>query len=541
MRRFTELYLALDGTNAVSEKTEALVHYLESAPPADAAWVVALLTGNRPRGLGASRLLRTLCLEVTGHPDWLLEECRTAVGDLSETIALLLPPPERGCDDSLDQVMRERVLPLRDADDDGRRELIRSAWSALDAEQRLVHHKLIRGGFRVGVRKSTVVRALARLAGLDVDLMAHRLTGRFEPTADAFRALLQPARPREHRERPYPFLLAHPLAVEPASLGPVTDWVLEDKWDGIRAQLMIRSGDRRLWSRGEEPIGHQFPELLAVADLPDDTVLDGEVLLWSGDRPRPFHELQTRLNRNRPPEPQLELFSEVEARFVAYDLLEEEGTDLRDRPLEERRRRLACLLERLDSPSLAPSRPHEPADWTEAARLRATARARGTEGLMLKRRASRYGVGRVRGEDGWLKWKLDPHTADAVMIGAQPGSGRRASLYTDYTFAIWDRTAEEPVLVSFAKAYSGLEQGEIERLDRWIRKNTVARNGPFRAVRPEQVFEIAFDGIQRSGRHRSGLAVRFPRILRWREDKPAAEADDTATLTDLLEATWGAS
>jgi len=534
MRRFTRLYLALDGTNSTTERKDALKRYLDEAPDGDAAWAVALLTGNRPRGIGATRLLRTLCLEVTGHPEWLFDECRSAVGDLSETIALLLPPPATSTDESLEDTITNRVLSLRGADEATRRRIITDAWSVMDSDERLVLHKLIRGGFRVGVQKRTVTRALAESHGLDFDLMAHRLTGRFAATAEAYRALTAPERADEHRERPYPFFLAHPLGGPPEELGDPRDWIVEEKWDGIRAQLIVRDGERRLWSRGEEPIGAQFPELLAAADLPANTVLDGEVLLWGSEGPRSFFELQKRLNRNRPPEPQLDLFGRQEARFIAYDLIESDGVDLRDRPCIERRRALERMVGGLDSELLVLSGVREIADWSDAARLRSTARERGTEGLMLKPRASQYGTGRTSGPGAWLKWKCDPFSADAVLIGAQPGTGRRANLYTDYTFAIWERSGEEPVLRSFTKAYSGLDQSEIERLDRWIRRNTTDRNGPYRAVVPEQVFELAFDGIQRSARHRSGLAVRFPRIIRWREDKPAAEADDTQTLAALL-------
>ena len=534
MKRFTDLYLALDGTNSTLEKKDALKAYLSEASDADAAWTIALLTGNRPKGIGATRILRTLCIEVTGYPEWMLDECRVAVGDLSETIALLLPGPDAFSAENLSRTMDERVVALRGADEALRRRIITEAWSVFDSNQRLVYHKLIRGGFRVGVQKRTVTRALAEAHDLDFDLVAHRLTGRFAPRPEEYRRLISPERPDEHRERPYPFFLAQSLARDPSELGDPADWCIEDKWDGIRAQLSVRGRERLLWSRGEEPIGVQFPELLAAADLPTDTVLDGEVLLWKDAGPRSFLELQKRLNRTRLPGPQLQLFGGDEARFIAYDLLEYAGEDLRARPLSERRDRLRQVVADVSSELIGLSESHAIGDWSEVRSHRESARARGTEGVMLKPRDSPYGVGRRSGPGGWLKWKVDPFTADAVMVGAQSGSGRRANLHTDYTFAIWDRAGDEPTLVTFAKAYSGLDQGEIERLDRWIRRNTTSRKGPFRAVKPEQVFELAFDGIQRSNRHKSGFAVRFPRIHRWREDKPAIEADDTVTLSSLL-------
>ncbi|MCP4496898.1 MAG: ATP-dependent DNA ligase [Phycisphaeraceae bacterium] len=536
MKRFTDLYLALDGTNSTAEKTAMLVDYFDSAPDADAAWVVAFLTGNRPKGTGATGLLRDLCLRHTGHPAWLFDECRSAVGDLSETVALLLPPPASATDEPLHVVMRDRVLALIGAGAAVKERIVLDAWSVLDAESRLVYHKLIRGGFRIGVQRKTVAKALAEAGGLELDLVVHRLVGRFRPTAADFRRLLDPPSPDEHLDRPYPFFLAYGLEGPVESLGPPDDWVAEEKWDGIRAQLIIREDSIRLWSRGEESIGPMFPELVAAAQLPPGTVLDGEVVIWGEDGPRSFFELQRRLNRRVAPTTQLSLFGEESARFIAYDLLESDGADRRSESFESRRGRLERMLETHPSDVIRGSSIIPFEDWSELAPIRDGCVERGTEGLMLKRRDSIYGLGRTRGRDGWVKWEVDPFTLDAVLIGAQPGSGRRANLHTDCTFAVWDRREEPARLVTFAKAYSGLDQREIESLDRWIRTNTVARRGPFREVRPEQVFELAFEGIQRSTRHRSGLAVRFPRILRWRKDKPADEADDLETLAGLLPA-----
>ena len=539
MKRFTDLYLALDGTNSTAEKTMLLVRYLDSAPDSDAAWVVALLTGNRPKGTGATGILRDLCLRHTGHPRWLFDECRAAVGDLSETVALLLPAPDSATDEPLHVVMRDRVLALVGASVASRERIILEAWSVFDADSRLVYHKLVRGGFRVGVQRKTVAKALATVGGLDLDLVVHRLVGRFRPDPAEYRRLIAAPAPGEHLDRPYPFFLARGLDGDIDALGVPGAWTAEEKWDGIRAQLIVRRDSVRLWSRGEESIGAGFPELLAAARLPPGTVLDGEVLLWGDAGPRSFFELQRRLNRRVAPTPQLSLFGEESARFIAYDILESDGEDLRSESFESRRGHLERLLADHPSKALAVSPIIPFAEWSELAAIRAASVERGTEGLMLKRRDSIYGVGRTGGEGGWIKWKVDPFTLDAVLVGAQPGSGRRANLHTDCTFAVWDRREEPARLVTFAKAYSGLDRTEIESLDRWIRANTTGRRGPFREVRPAQVFEIAFEGIQRSSRHRSGLAVRFPRILRWRTDKPASEADDLDSLAGLLPASEG--
>lgn len=537
MQRFTRLFLDLDATTSTTEKLETLRAYFTVAPAADAAWALALLTGNSPKRAASTTALQSLAVETTGCPPWLLSECHAAVGDLSETIALLLPDPPSASDEPLHRVMEDRVLPLIGASEDTRRSVILAAWRAFDADQRLVYHKLVRGGFRLGVQKRLVTRALAAAFHVPPEAMAHRLTGPIRPDAASFAALTRPDGPADNASRPYPFFLAHPLDTAPDQLGPVTDWQAEWKWDGIRSQLIRRAGVTALWSRGEEPIAAQFPEIIAAAArLPAGTVLDGEILLWRDHAPRPFAELQTRLNRKVAPIHQPGLFEDTRAVLLAYDLLERNGVDTRARPLRERRQALNDLIGHADDETIRLSPVLESNDWPGLARLQQSARHQGAEGLMLKHLDSPYGIGRTRDatNPGWFKWKVDPYTADAVLVSAQPASGRRANLYTDYTFAAWDRSTDDQRLVTFAKAYSGLDQSEIEELDRWIRANTVSKQGPFRQVRPVQVFELGFEGIQLSGRHKSGLAVRFPRILRWRRDKPAAEADTLETLRALL-------
>ncbi|RMH30472.1 MAG: ATP-dependent DNA ligase [Planctomycetota bacterium] len=542
MRRFTRLFMDLDATTATGDKLALLEAYFRGADPADAAWAVALLTGNRPKGAASTNALRDLALEVTSLPGWLIGECHAAVGDLSETIALLLPEPERTTDEPLHRTMEARVLPLMGAKEDTKRAIIRDAWAVFDADERLVYHKLIRGGFRLGVQKRLVTRALANIAGVEHDVMAHRLVGAFVPSAANYERLLNGEGDDDQHARAYPFFLAHPLEGEASALGGLSDWAAEWKWDGIRAQLIKRGGEVTLWSRGEELIAHQFPEIIAAAQqLYEGTVLDGEVLLWRDDRPLPFAALQSRLNRKVAPTHQMSLFDETRAVLVAYDLLESDGEDWRGRVFADRRRRLEAVIRSLDGETIRLSPLVDAGTWDELGSLQESARERGAEGLMLKHRGSVYGVGRTKPGDtpGWFKWKVDPYTVDAVLTAAQPGSGRRASLYTDYTFGVWDRSGEKPKLVTFAKAYSGLEQDEIERLDRWIRKHTTSKSGPFRQVETVQVFELGFEGLQESRRHKSGIAVRFPRILRWRTDKTAAEADTIETLHALLRAHTG--
>ena len=527
MRRFAQLFTELDETTRTGEKVDALARYLAEADPRDAAWAVHFLSGNRPKRLIPVRRLADWAMEEAGVPAWLFDECYHALGDLAETIALLLPASERRPDLPLHQWIEARLLPLARLDEAEQRRRVLAAWRELDGTERFVWNKLITGGFRVGVSRSLVVRALARASGLDEATVAHRLMGAWEPTAEAYRALVSPETGDTDVSRPYPFFLAYALEGDLEGLGEPGEWQVEWKWDGIRAQLIRRGGEVFLWSRGEELVTERFPEIAeAAAVLPEGTVLDGEILPWNG-APLPFSHLQRRIGRKKLGP---KILAEVPVVLVAYDLMEMDGEDVRGRPLRWRRERLTELLtDRVTSPRLLLSPTAAAGSWAEVREAHEAARERSAEGLMLKRLEEPYGVGRRRGP--WWKWKVEPSTADAVMVYAQAGHGRRASLFTDYTFAVWD--GDE--LVPFAKAYSGLTDAEIRKVDAWIRRNTLEKFGPVRSVRPEQVFELAFEGIQPSPRHKSGLAVRFPRILRWRTDKPAAEADTLDTLRSLME------
>jgi DNA ligase-1 len=528
MRRFTQLYGEIDGTTRSSEKLAALERYFRDAPPEDAAWALYFLSGRRMKRLMATPPLREWAAAEAGIAPWLVDECYGATGDLAETLALLIPGAGAGAGTELPlhQVVERRVLPLRTMLPAQQRELVRATWRELDEPQRLLWHKLITGNFRVGVAARQVAKALATVAGVDPAVMADRLAGWNEPTTAAFARLLS-GDEADAARKPYPFFLASPLQEPPSSLGDISDWIIESKWDGIRCQLIRRDDRVVLWSRGEELVTAQFPEIAAAGGtLPIGTVLDGEILAFEGDAPLPFALLQRRLNRKgfAPT-----LFDEVPIVFMAYDLLEHDGNDQREQPLALRRDRLGELLRDIHEPRLRLSPPANATTWEGLEQLHQTARQRGVEGLMLKRRDSRYGVGRTRGD--WWKWKVDPFTVDAVLIHAQGGSGKRASLLTDYTFGVWDGNE----LVPIAKAYSGLTDEEIRRVDSFIRRNTLERFGPVRVVKPELVFELAFEGIAASGRHRSGIALRFPRMNRWREDKPPEEADSLDTLRQLLQ------
>ncbi len=527
MKAFSRLYAELDATTSTRTKVDALERYFREADARDAAWSVYFLAGNKPRQLVPVRLLAGLAMQEAAIPGWLFEECYLAVGDLAETIAHLLPDPTGHTDLSLTDWMETRLLPLRGADEADVRERLPQYWSELDRHERLVFNKLITGAFRVGVSRLLVQRALAAVAGLEPQVLAERLAGEWTAAPERYRALIAPDAEQAPQGQPYPFFLSHPLQAEPVSLGEASQWLAEWKWDGIRAQIVRRGAQTFIWSRGEELVTDRFPEIAdAASRLPAGTVLDGELLAWRGDAPLPFAKLQQRIGRKRLT---AKVLDEAPVAFLAFDVLEVDGADIRTQPLEHRRAALASLLAQTDDPRLRVSAALDATSWETLAELRGRAHSRGVEGLMLKRRDSPYRVGRTR--EDWWKWKIDPYRVDAVLVYAQRGHGRRASLYTDYTFAVWQDNA----LVPFAKAYSGLTDAEIREVDAFIRGNTVEKFGPVRSVAPKLVFEIGFEGIQRSTRHKSGVAVRFPRMLRIRSDKRIEEADTLARLRELIQ------
>lgn len=527
MKRFAALYRELDRSTATLDKRAALVAYFRDAPPADAAWALWLLSGGKLSRIANTRELHEWIVDESGLPGWLVEESHAHVGDLAETLSLLLDDPVLAAlERPLSEWIERHLLPVTAQAPELRRDAVLEGWRTLPADERLLFNKLLTGALRVGVSQRLVQQALAELSGLDIALLAQRMLGAWTPTTDFLRDLLSSQPLASDRQQPYPFFLASPLEVEPSALGSIDDWLLEWKWDGIRLQLLRRDGEVVLWSRGEERLDGRFPEIEAVAaTLPFDAVLDGELLGWrEGDAPLPFTALQTRIQRRKPG---AKVLADTPARVLAYDLLELRGQDLRERPLHERRRMLEDVVAQFDGRGIVVSPRVEARDWNQAAQLRAQARERGVEGLMLKRADSPYRSGRRRGD--WWKWKIDPLTVDAVLMYAQPGSGRRSTLHTDYTFGVWDGETLVPV----AKAYSGLDDSEILQLDRWIRANTLERFGPVRVVPAQHVFELGFEAVNRSTRHKSGIAVRFPRILRWRHDKPPPEADRLDTLRAL--------
>ena len=526
MKAFADLYTTLDETTKTNEKIEALAAYLRNAAPEDAVWAIHFLIGRRIKRLIETRKLVEWAIAEAAVPEWIFGDCYSAVGDLAETIALLLPPPVASTAKPLHYWVQERLLLLREWSDDQQRESMAFAWLELDERQRFVWNKLITGEFRVGVSQNLVVRSLAEVAGLSTEVIAHRLMGDWQPDAAFYTRLIAKETDDADVSRPYPFFLAYPLEEDPSVLGDPAEWIAEWKWDGIRSQMIRRHGQTFLWSRGEELVTERFPELAALGGfLPEGTAIDGEILPWKDGLPLPFAQMQRRIGRKVLG---AKILADVPVVLLAYDLLEWGGADIREWPIERRRAHLAELAALDKTGRLILSEAVGFTGWDELTTARLGSRERRVEGFMLKRHGSPYRVGRRRGD--WWKWKIEPYAIDCVLIYAQPGSGKRASLLTDYTFGVWDNGE----LVPFAKAYSGLTNEEIAKVDAWVRRNTIEKFGPVRRVKPELVFELAFEGIQKSPRHRSGIAVRFPRMARWRTDKKVEEADSIDTIRALL-------
>ena len=533
MKLFTELYNELDRTNKTNEKIEALKNYFAAAQKADAAWALYFLSGRKPRQIVPSKKLREWALELSNIPEWLFDESRDAVGDSAETIALLLPNNIEIDETPLHVLVENELLPLRASDEETQKREVLRAWARMNYSQRLIYNKLISGSFRVGVSQLLVVRALSQLSEIPTDILTLRLMGEWTANAEFFTHLLNPELEADETPvaRPFPFHLAHQIDFDLINLGDVSDWQAEWKWDGIRAQIIKRQDQVFMWSRGEDLITERFPEIATAAEfLPNGTVLDGEILPWINDKVMPFTELQRRIGRKTVGK---KLLEEVPVILQVYDILEHEGRDIRSFEIKTRREFLEQVLENLDDDAKKIFRPTEiveAADWTHLAEIRKQSRNLGVEGFMLKQKTSPYRTGRQRGD--WWKWKIEPMTIDAVLLYAQKGTGKRSGLFTDYTFAVWNDAGE---LVPFAKAYSGLTDKEINRVDNFVRRNTKETFGPVRSVTPKLVFELAFENIQKSTRHKSGVAVRFPRILRWREDKTIKDADSLKTIHELLD------
>ena len=527
MKRFTELFLQLDRTNKTNEKVELLKGYFLSAPDEDKIWALALFTGRRPPRKIKSAQVQEWALELAGIPHWLFRESYGSVGDLAETVSLILPEPTETSDEKTLAEWFSALGELRNASDEEKKEFILNAWRQLSAFEIFVFNKLLMGSFRIGVSQTLVTRAIAETIDSTPAVISHRLMGSWEPSTTSYKDLIHSENAADEFSKPYPFYLSYAIQGTVDDLGSKSDWFAEWKWDGIRSQIIYRGGEIYIWSRGEELITDKFPELLILKEhLPEGTVLDGELICFGETKPLSFNILQTRIGRKNLTKKILE---EAPAAFIAYDIMEFGGKDVRNEEQQTRRKILEGIVDSIGIPPIFKLSPLlEFSNWQELKDLHLRAREFAAEGFMLKNKKAKYLTGRKKGD--WWKWKTDPLSIDAVLVYAQKGSGRRAELFTDYTFAVWDGDK----LVPFAKAYSGLTDKEIGKVDYFIKRNTLEKFGPVRTVKAELVFEIGFEGINASTRHKSGIAVRFPRILRWRMDKSVKEADTIETLRLLL-------
>ncbi|WP_373017468.1 ATP-dependent DNA ligase [Muriicola sp.] len=533
MKDFAQLIRKLDSTNKTSAKVRALASYFDRASEPDKVWTIAILSHRRPSRPVNTTLLREWAAEAAGIPHWLFEESYHIVGDLAETIALVVPGGQKNMEKSLARVLDE-LITLKGRSEEEKKAYVTEHWQGFSFYERFVFTKFITGGFRIGISQKLMTRALSQSTGIDEDILAYKLMGDWDPKTISFHDLVLEKNKSDVLSKPYPFYLAYALEGEPESLGDTSQWLAEHKWDGIRSQVIFRNDEIFVWSRGEELVTDKYPEFSALVDkIPNGTVLDGEILPYPGNTIGTFNDLQKRIGRKSVSK---SLLAKTPVILMAYDLLEWEGKDLREQPFSERRKILEDFSEPFVSDRSLPLYLSETLSfdrWSDFAAERELAREKKSEGLMLKRKDSPYRVGRKKGD--WWKWKVDPLTIDAVLTYAMRGHGRRSNLFTDYTFGLWNTNEEgERELVTFAKAYSGLTDAEFRKVDAWIKKNTLERFGPVRSVTPYHVFEIAFEGIAPSGRHKSGVATRFPRILRWRTDKSIEEANTLEDLKKLI-------
>jgi len=538
MKNFAQLIKTLDSTNKTNVKVQALADYFSAAGDKDKVWTIAILSHRRPPRPVNTTLLREWASELANIPLWLFEESYHIVGDLAETIALVVPSAKSSTEKTLTQFLEE-MITLKKKSDEEKQAYLFENWKVLDYYERFVFTKLITGGFRIGVSQKLMTRALSKATQIDEDILAYKLMGNWDPNKISFQELILEENESDYLSKPYPFYLAYAIENEVADLGDVNDWSAEHKWDGIRSQVILRNDEIFVWSRGEELVTDKYPEFESfIGTIPNGTVIDGEILPYPNGQIGTFNDLQTRIGRKTVSKALLEKTPVI---LKTYDVLEWEGKDIRKQPFVERRK----ILERLygsiteHSSSSFSNLPFHLSEtmhfnsWQEVAQERERSREVHSEGLMLKRKDSPYLVGRKKGD--WWKWKVDPLTIDAVLTYAMRGHGRRSNLFTDYTFALWSENVEgEKELVTFAKAYFGLTDAEFRQVDNWIKKNTLERFGPVRSVTPHHVFEIAFEGIALSKRHKSGVATRFPRILRWRKDKTIHEANSLNDLKEMI-------
>lgn len=526
MIRFTKLVQDLDQTTSNNRKVEILTQYfLQPEGDKSKLWAIALFTGKRPSRIVNTSLIRSWCAEVANIPLWLFEQNYHIIGDLAETISLVLPLHASRLETKLDEMI-DQMQSTKNLSEPLKKDFIISMWKSMDKDQVWVFNKLITGGFRLGVSKNLIIQALSNSVGTDVNHIAYLLMGKWTPETISWSYFTDDTEAKSDLSKPFPFYLAHALPPKELENIHPDEWAAEWKWDGIRCQLIHRKGSCFLWSRGEELMTDKFPELeSSLSSQKKDLVIDGEIVAWKNDGPMDFQKLQTRIGRKHPGK---KIMNDVPIKFIAYDILELNGKDLRNLTFSERRVILETMVQDINEEIIALSPLVYFDNVASLTLMRNEASDHFAEGLMLKRKTGIYHSGRRTG-DMW-KWKKDPFLIDAVLIYAQRGHGRRANLFSDFTFALRDGDK----LLPFAKAYSGLTDAEISEITEYVRKNTLETFGPVKSVKAELVFELAFEGISLSTRHKSGIAVRFPRINRWRKDKSVQDIDTIEGIKKLL-------
>ena len=539
LNKFSKLFEDLDSNNSSNKKVNFLTKYFKLNNNLNNILTIYLLIGKKNKRFISGKSLREYYANIYKIPKWLIDECYSKVGDSAEVIALLLQDKilEKNIKDdiSLNELINEILPKLKKLDENKKKLYIKSLWEKISKDNQLIFNKILSGTFRIGVSKGLVVKAISNMTGVDESIILHRLMGELEPIEETYMFLInQKLEQKELDYKPYPFQLANTFDERIKETISVDKYQFEPKWDGIRSQIIKRSNNISIWTRGEELVNKTFPELIKIiSHFKNDFVLDGEILIWdeNKNRPKNFSLLQKRLGRKSP---SLKIQKDLPVVFMAYDILEINGKDIRSKILSERRNILEKSFSNLISEDksiigkIKITKLHQISNWIDLEEVKNSARKSNTEGLVIKDKQSEYVPGRKKGN--WWKYKIDPMQLDGILIYARPGSGKRADLYTDYSFGIW----EDNKLVKFANAYSGLNNEEIRELDKWIRRNTLEKFGPVRSVKPELVFEISFDNIQISKRHKSGIALRFPRITKWRRDKNIMEADNLENALKMI-------
>jgi len=527
MKAFAKLISNLEQTSKEAFKVTALAQYFSNATDEDKLWTLALFTGTRPKRVVDIKALKEFAEQVYTEGEWLFEASHQIVGDMAETIAYFLPKAKRNGNHTLSEWI-SMIRTIFNAERIDQRDAITKAWDTLRPEERFIFNKLITGGFRIDVSLKLLSKALAIVTGKDENLLAHKLNSDWHPDEVSFETLIFTENPEAEKSKPYPFHLAHTLESTVAELGDISNWQVERKWDGIRVQVIVRGNKISIWSRKGDILSSKVPELKPLAEsMEDGTVLDGELICFKNGKILPINNLRTRFGRRNNSKKQ---FEESPCVFMAYDILEFKGEDIRNKDLAERRKKLEkVILQYYDEHKIILlSDIINNDNWESINSEREKSREHQVTGLVLKNKKSIYGSSRVEGD--WWKWPVDPLFIDAILLYAQAGEGGSSKMYREYSFALWH--GED--LVTFAKAKSGLEDKELKELTSFVKKNTKEKFGPVRSVAAVQIFRLAFDSITASKRHKSGILLKNPRLIEWLRDKNIEDGNNLDDLKKML-------